>query len=68
MYPNIHLIVLYSVPLASLHLKLIFDFSACRLVLMLMACCNSGDSKGDGLPEWTSVLYKVLSPDGPRKI
>lgn len=35
-------------PLPSLYLKIIFDFSACCLVLMLMARCISGDSKGDG--------------------
>lgn len=35
-------------PLQAVYLKLIFDYTACSQLLMLMMCCISGDSKGDG--------------------
>lgn len=45
-YSKMHLLNVPS--LLLVYLKLNFDFSARSLVLMLMVCCISGDSKGDG--------------------
>lgn len=55
-------------PSPVMHHQLIFDRPACSQLLMLIVCAVGADSKGDGCPEWTSVLYKALPPDGPGEI